>query len=398
MSSRKSLTKIIVFILLTLLTTNVGLASDLTGHWAQQDILELAELGVFETYSDGSFRPQEAITRGDFAIKLAKTFDYQPSTRNSFADLAGHRAQNYINGLVQGGVIPQEEEAFRPDEPITRAEAVSMLLGGVQLGEVVANVASSESPFQDVELDHPHAGAIELAGSLGILPPAFSDRFHPDSHLTRGEAAVMLNSARALEVIKGSVRQVNNYFSSMTMTTLSGENHEITLTPSTIVYRNNVPSGLENILNGDRVEVIVAEEGPRFIQAQGIVTEADVLTKVSQLTGNILSPSQIKALMGGNWNQSEDALRLSLYDQLLVLGFEPMEAELIISQDWAGLQKLSQEAFFAALMETIGEIPSYPGGIPLPQLQGETSQLLQQGLANIDPNQLYSLAQDLFNR
>ena len=263
---------------------------------------------------------------------------------------------------------------------------------------MATNYTTQGSQFQDVDSTHPDAGAIELAGTLGILPPAFTDRFHPDSYLTRGEASVMLNTGQNLDLLKGSVAYVNNYFSSLTITTLEGASENITLQPNTTVFRNNVPSTLANILNGDRIQVITSEEGPRFIQAHGIVTESDVLTKVSQMTNNLLTPNQIKALMGGNWRQSEDALRMTLYDQLISSGFEPIEAEMMISGDWQSLRQLSQEAFFTALLDQVGEIPSYPGGIPIPMPNGNGQNMLQQGLANLDPNLILSLAQQVLNQ
>jgi hypothetical protein len=190
----------------------------------------------------------------------------------------------------------------------------------------------------------------------------------------------MLRGSGVLSVTKGTVASVNNYFSSLTVNTLEGTKLELTLQPDTTIFRNNVPSQLQHILNGDRIQLIAAAEGPRFIQVHGIVTESDVLTKVSQLTGNLLSPREIKAIMGGKWNEADEGLRLTLYDQLLELGFSPVEAELILQKDWETLQQISREAFFTALVDKLGGLPSYPGGIPLPRSDGD---LLQQNLADL---------------
>ncbi|MGI6558733.1 MAG: S-layer homology domain-containing protein [Limnochordia bacterium] len=379
MKYRKLFALISICTLLTFLAPLAAKANDLDGHWAREAIEELAEEGIILPYPDGSFGPNDVVTRGDFAAMVAKTFDYGPSSRSSFADVEGHPAANYISGLVQAEVLPTGE-LFRPDDPITRGEAADMVIAALGLREASGHLPESPTTFQDVEPEHPYRGAIELANILGVLPPAFTNRFHPESHLTRGEAAAMLRGSGVLSVTKGTVASVNNYFSSLTVNTLEGTKLELTLQPDTTIFRNNVPSQLQHILNGDRIQLIAAAEGPRFIQVHGIVTESDVLTKVSQLTGNLLSPREIKAIMGGKWNEADEGLRLTLYDQLLELGFSPVEAELILQKDWETLQQISREAFFTALVDKLGGLPSYPGGIPLPRSDGD---LLQQNLADL---------------
>jgi len=379
MQYRKLIALISICTFLVFLAPLAAKANDLDGHWAKEAIEQLADTGVILPYADGSFGPNDVVTRGDFATMVAKTFDYGPSSRSSFADVEGHPAANYISGLVQAEVLPRTE-LFRPDDPITRGEAADMVIGALGLREASGHLPEKTSTFQDVEPDHPYRGAIELANILGILPPAFTNRFHPESHLTRGEAAAMLAGSGALAITKGTVASVNNYFSSLTVNTLEGTKMELTLQPDTTIFRNNVPSQLQYILSGDRIQVIAAAEGPRFIQAHGIVTESDVLTKVSQLTGNLLSPREIKAIMGGKWDEADEGLRVTLYDQLLELGFSPVEAELILQKDWQTLQQVSKEAFFTALIDKLGGIPAYPGGIPLPRPEGD---LLRQDLADL---------------
>ena len=155
-----------------------------------------------------------------------------------------------------------------------------------------------------------------------------------------------------LSVTKGTVASVNNYFSSLTVNTLEGTKLELTLQPDTTIFRNNVPSQLQHILNGDRIQLIAAAEGPRFIQVHGIVTESDVLTKVSQLTGNLLSPREIKAIMGGKWNEADEGLRLTLYDQLLELGFSPVKRS--SSCKGLGNPAADKQEAFTALVDKLG--------------------------------------------
>jgi len=115
-----------------------------------------------------------------------------------FGDLAGHWAEERIMLLLQRGIIPPSGgPAFRPDDPVTRAEFIRWLVAasGVAPRPVLA------APFIDVPPYHPAAAQIETALAQGWL--ARTPLFHPDAPQPRGEAVT--TAVRALGYTPESV-------------------------------------------------------------------------------------------------------------------------------------------------------------------------------------------------
>ena len=96
--------------------------------WFNNPVSTMAELGIVKGYPDGTFRPNEPITRAEFAA-IAARFD--ESTRygeTRFTDVAGHWAireiaKAYNNGWIKG----YPDNTFRPNRNITRAEAMTLI-------------------------------------------------------------------------------------------------------------------------------------------------------------------------------------------------------------------------------------------------------------------------------
>ena len=97
-------------------------------RWSTNAISTMTNAGIVTGYPDGSFRPNAAITRAEFAA-IAARFDgavYQGA--DLFSDIAGHWAAQDINRAAQKGWISgYEDGTFRPDQPITRAEAATLV-------------------------------------------------------------------------------------------------------------------------------------------------------------------------------------------------------------------------------------------------------------------------------
>ncbi|GAW91867.1 N-acetylmuramoyl-L-alanine amidase [Calderihabitans maritimus] len=50
--------------------------SDVKGHWAEKDILYLTKLGILQGYPDGTFRPEQTVTRAELAVVIKRVIDY----------------------------------------------------------------------------------------------------------------------------------------------------------------------------------------------------------------------------------------------------------------------------------------------------------------------------------
>ena len=98
-----------------------------TGQWYNNAVSTMTRAGIVNGYPDGTFRPNAPITRAEMAKIIALFAKLEPSAER-FPDTAGHWAEAYIrlaagNGWIEG----YPDGTFRPNQSITRAETVTMI-------------------------------------------------------------------------------------------------------------------------------------------------------------------------------------------------------------------------------------------------------------------------------
>ena len=94
--------------------------------WFKAAINAVFKNGLMKGYKDGNFRPNDKITRAEFA-QMVKNIDKSNSAVATFKDVKGHWAEDAINQAFGNGRISgYPDGTFRPDAPITRAEAVKI--------------------------------------------------------------------------------------------------------------------------------------------------------------------------------------------------------------------------------------------------------------------------------
>lgn len=96
--------------------------------WFNVAVSTVAAAGIVEGYGDGTFGPNEYITRAEFAT-IASRFSRQVYEGGPlFTDVKGHWAEDYINSAaVTGWVTGYDDRSYRPDNDITRAEAITLI-------------------------------------------------------------------------------------------------------------------------------------------------------------------------------------------------------------------------------------------------------------------------------
>ena len=96
--------------------------------WSNEAISTMAKAGIVSGYDDNTFRPGNYITRAEFAAIAARFDSTAYDGENKFTDIDGHWASEYINRAAQKGwVSGYEDNTFRAESLITRAEAISLI-------------------------------------------------------------------------------------------------------------------------------------------------------------------------------------------------------------------------------------------------------------------------------
>ena len=102
--------------------------TDIKGHWAIHQISTIANLGLMDGYSDGSFRPDRKVTRAEAVTVLTALYDDFAADVSSFTDMDNHWASTYVNKAVKCGITAgYADGTFRPEYPVTRAQLVTMI-------------------------------------------------------------------------------------------------------------------------------------------------------------------------------------------------------------------------------------------------------------------------------
>jgi S-layer homology domain len=168
-------------------------------YWARPFVEALAKQGITVGSPDGTFRPDQAVTRAEYAALVQKAFDQQESQGSiSFTDVpADFWGVTAIDQAVKKGFIKgYPNGSFEPNKPITRLEVLLSLVNGLGLPrpdkpeEVV-------TLFQDSAQIPPWA--VPAAGTAAesnivVNYPAI-DTLNPSQPTTRAEVAALIHQA-----------------------------------------------------------------------------------------------------------------------------------------------------------------------------------------------------------
>ena len=125
-------------------------------HWASGYIEAAYKKGIIKGYDDGSYKPDEAITRAEFSTMVSRYLQIanetgKPAAFVNFEDLKGHWSQGSIEELFRYKVVMgYQDGTFKPDSSIIRAEAFTIINRMLYRGPI-SNVTSS---WRDVKNDH----------------------------------------------------------------------------------------------------------------------------------------------------------------------------------------------------------------------------------------------------
>lgn len=332
--------------------------TDIQDHWAAKPIQSLAEREVINGYPDGTFKPDQAITRAELAKILSKALNYQPVAGDKFPDIDGHWAETYMNTLGERKIMNSFADGnFQPERTVNRAQFTTFIARALNLAKPEEQFGTDWSAsFVDVPNNHWAFRYIELSNKFGLLPPEYKTQFRPEQAVTRAEAAWMIQALSGLEVSKGKISQIDSGSGLMNIQRESGQDPLMVLvTPETVMIRNNSTAPVEDLLEGDEVTAISLPSGDvKFLKAFGRVTKNDLLSRISTMTKGRLERDQIAAIMAGDWESVKDSMKGGLYNKLVDLGLDPAEAESIMVQDWNYLDTLSRDRLAQAFTDYLG--------------------------------------------
>ena len=179
--------------------------ADVAYHWSREDVAALKELGA-ELHPDGeSFRPEDNVTRAEFAAMLYTALEQSgalpeaPSKTTEeaeaplFADIEGHWAQAYIEQAAELELISGTgTDAFSPDRSITRQEMMVLIDRCVDLPDENGLGFSDDSEIAFWALE-----AAARTAAAGLFQ-GDNNKLMPNDTASRAQAAAVINRVLAL--------------------------------------------------------------------------------------------------------------------------------------------------------------------------------------------------------
>ncbi|MFW5992001.1 MAG: S-layer homology domain-containing protein [Halanaerobiaceae bacterium] len=326
--------------------------NDISNHWAQDYILSLVNRDIMKAYSDGTFRPDQPVSRGEFSIALARQLNIIPDNNEKFKDLESYPDFDLINGLVNEKIVSgYPDGTFKPDNSITRAEMVSIMIKslGITSSEVTIKLEDHQ-PFKDVPETHWAKNHIKLGEQFSLINGDSNDYFYPKETATRAEAAKVLNRLDNLAASTGYLTDIYPTSGRVSINLLNGSRKIFNFDSNTLIARNNRKVELEDIMETDKVFVVSSNtDHLEYVKAYGMVTQEDLTAEVSTMTEGVFEPEEIKKLSEGNIDILKPKLQEQVRRQLKKQGLSAGEVNAIMSTDWDQLEDLSRDRLAEAI-------------------------------------------------
>ncbi len=166
-------------------------------HWAYNAVKALKDKGVINGYEDGSFKGDKSVTRAEFITMATKMLNKKSETlaEAGFEDVAaGAWYAEAVNNAFGLGLITGDGNAFRPDDIITREDAV-VIMNRVLTKLFGETESEGEAAFDDKEEIADYAvKAVKSLTEKGLVKGRGSNEFAPKGNLTRAETAQLLHN------------------------------------------------------------------------------------------------------------------------------------------------------------------------------------------------------------
>ncbi len=166
--------------------------TDMVGHWSAEYVQKLYDKGIVEGRADNKFEPDALVTRAELLKMALEMYSYSasPDGSSGFTDVnSDHWFFGYVRTAVQNGFVDgYDDGTFKPNNPISRVEALALVLKVAKMD--VSGV--TEATFPDTDAEAWYSDFISFAVNFDIVQGYANGNFGPTDGLTRGQAAKII--------------------------------------------------------------------------------------------------------------------------------------------------------------------------------------------------------------
>lgn len=273
--------------------------------WALRYIADLAARRIFEGYADGSFRPQETVSRIEAitaAVRLMGLRDQAESaakmqTKLNFKDAnqVPAWAVGYVAVAVENDLFAESETMVHPNQPGDRLWATTLLVKALKLTKEAEAKMNVRLPFADADkIPAGSVGYVAVAIDKGLVNGFEDNTFRPNQPVTRAQIAALLD--RAGDQLPGSTDGlvtgtvtgpvVNNVLT----LTQGGQTVNLTLDANVFIFRAGTRVNASALQVGDVVKTRAYNNVVYFVEVtQPVGTQPTPTIPTGVVTGTVVS-------------------------------------------------------------------------------------------------------------
>src|SRR5450756_167812 len=169
-------------------------ATDISGHWAQVKIQSWIDKGLIKGYPDGTFKPDQDITRAEFMALVNRAFGYTAVAPITYTDVkagswyapevAKAQAAGYITGYPDG--------TMKPENPITREEVATIV---ARIKNLTSDANAADKYTDASKISSWRKGEVGAVTSAKIMQGYPDGSFMPQGLITSAEVVEALDNA-----------------------------------------------------------------------------------------------------------------------------------------------------------------------------------------------------------
>lgn len=161
-------------------------------HTFYSPIIDLVNREIINGYSDGTFRPSNSLTRAQAAVMIIRSVGLSTKgVHSNFSDVSSnHTTYGFISAAYQAGIINgYNDGTFRPNNPVTRAQIATMVARAFDFKH-----SGKQVEFGDVPNNYSPRVFIEILASHDIVSGK-DGKFNPTSNVTRGQFSKIISNS-----------------------------------------------------------------------------------------------------------------------------------------------------------------------------------------------------------
>ncbi len=171
---------------------------DINGHWAADVIDDLAQEKIVTAKDGNNFRPDVAITRGEFSLYISKMMGLNiRNFEGVFKDVTSSMSNSgYIEAAERYGILNgYEDGTFQPNKLMTRQEMAAVIKRTYEIKtRLTSDITDYNIRYKDnADISSWAISSVKLCSKLGIINGREDGNFDPYHSTTRAEAVVMID-------------------------------------------------------------------------------------------------------------------------------------------------------------------------------------------------------------